>query len=213
MADVFVSYSRRDADRVRTLSGAVRESGYSVWWDEQLLPASDYAQVIERELAAAGSVLVAWSATARESLWVRAEANEALDQGKLVQVTLDGAKLPLPFTALHFLDFTRWRGERAGRPWSDLEAGLDGTRRGEGEPAPTPSAREPALQGLGPVTALGWAALALAFLLALAAGAAATGALPTAYFGLFAMYGLASAAILLALVTWRTARVLQASRR
>ncbi|HEX8643480.1 MAG TPA: toll/interleukin-1 receptor domain-containing protein [Allosphingosinicella sp.] len=212
MADVFVSYSHRNVDRIEPLTGAIEESGYSLWWDEHLLPSDAYAQVIEREIADARCVVVAWSATARDSLWVRAEANEALDAGKLVQLTLDGAKLPLPFTALHFLDFTRWGGDRGGSPWPDLDTRIGATLRGEAA-ADSPLAREPALQGLGPVALLGGAAIALALLVALAAGAAATGALAAQQFAAISLIGVAAAAILLALVAWRTARILRASRR
>ncbi|MEA3047511.1 MAG: hypothetical protein QOJ53_1843, partial [Sphingomonadales bacterium] len=98
MADVFVSYSRANRDRVAGVSDGLAATGYSVWWDQQLLPSDDYAMLIEREIDAARCVVVAWSQTARQSLWVRAEANEALDKGKLVQINLDGARLPLPFT-------------------------------------------------------------------------------------------------------------------
>ena len=62
---------------------------------------------------------------------VRAEANEALDSGKLVQINLDGTRLPLPYSVLHFLDFTRWRGERQGTPWSEFDARVGGLLRGE----------------------------------------------------------------------------------
>ena len=101
---------------------------------------------------------------------MRAEANEALDSGKLVQVNLDEARLPLPFTMLHFLDFSRWQGERQGAPWSELESRVGGLLRGEpvdegGGPAPAaerPAAPGPALQGLGRTALLGWASIALA---------------------------------------------------
>jgi hypothetical protein len=212
MADVFVSYSHSNLDRIGPLTGAISASGYSLWWDEQLLPSDAFALVIEREIHDARCVVVAWSATARDSLWVRAEANEALDAGKLVQLTLDGAKLPLPFTALHFLDFTRWGGDRGGTPWPDLDGRIGATLRGEASGAEI-GAREPRLQGLGPVAMLGGAAIMLALLVALAAGAAATGALPAAQFAAISLFGAAAAAILLALVAWRTARILQASRR
>jgi hypothetical protein len=221
MADVFVSYSHRNVDRIEPLTGAIEESGYSLWWDEHLLPSDAYAQVIEREIADARCVVVAWSATARDSLWVRAEANEALDAGKLVQLTLDGAKLPLPFTALHFLDFRRWGGERSGSPWSELDMRVGGLLRGErvggllrGERvADDPGVREPALNGLAVPMALGWAAIALAALMALAVVAAAGGAIPAAQFGTVAAAGFAVAAILLALVAFLTLRILGASRR
>jgi hypothetical protein len=212
MADVFVSYSRRDRDRVGEISGALEESGYSLWWDRALKTGEDYGQVIEREIGAARCVVVAWSATARESLWVKAEANEALDSGKIVQVSVDGAKLPLPFTMLHALDFSRWRGGRGDEPWPDLDDGVRAMTSGE-RPRAERVPAGPALQGLGPAVALGWAALALATVMAIATGAAATGALPAAQFGMLAAIGLALATILLALVAWLVLRVLAASRR
>ena len=212
MADVFVSYAHADHARVRPLSGAVEASGRSLWWDERLLPSDDYAMVIEDEIAAAGCVVVAWSATARKSLWVRAEANEALDAGKLVQLTLDGAKLPLPFGALHWLDFRRWGGERGGSPWSEFDARVAAMLRGEAA-AEAPSVREPPLQGLGPAVALGWAALALAALIAIAVIAAAAGAIPGAGFGTLAAAGLGAAAALLVAVAFIALRIFAASRR
>jgi hypothetical protein len=212
MADVFVSYSHADRPRAEAIAGAVEESGFSLWWDAKLAPGCVYAQVIEGEIADAGCVLVAWSAAARESLWVRAEANEALDQNKLVQLALDGAKRPLPFNALPALDFGAWPGGRSGAPWPAAEERIGATLRGEpsGAVRGTP---EPALQGFGRHAATGWAAIGLALLVAAAAGAAARGALDAAWFGPAAGCALAAASVLLALAGWRTARVLRASRR
>ena len=113
MADVFLSYSRRDRTAVGAIAEALAAGGRSLWWDPALKSGEDYAEVIEREIGAARCCVVAWSASARDSLWVKAEANEALDAGKIVQLTIDGAKLPLPFTMLHYLDFSRWPGRRA----------------------------------------------------------------------------------------------------
>lgn len=217
MADIFVSYARRNRPRVAEISGALEQSGYRLWWDRQLESGADYGMLIERELDAAGCVVVAWSETARQSLWVRAEANEALDAGKLVQISLDQARLPLPFTMLHFLDFSGWRGECEGEPWTGLDSRITAMLRGaplDDAPAPAGGPRPaPALQGLGPAAWLGWAAIALAALMALAILAATTGALPAAPFGTLAAAGFAMAAILLALVSWLMVRILAASRR
>ena len=212
MAEVFVSYAHKNDRQVRPLAAALEESGYSLWWDEHLGPGDEYAMVIERELAAAGCVVVAWSASARESLWVRAEANEALDAGKLVQLTLDRSKLPLPFTMLHFLDFSRWGGTRGATPWDDLDGRVGTMLRGEAAPDPA-GLRDPPLQGLAPAVWLGWAALALAALIAVAVAAAAAGALPAAQFGTLAAIGFAASAILLLVVAFLVLRVLAASRR
>jgi hypothetical protein len=216
MADVFVSYSRKNRDRVELISGGLAEGGYSLWWDERLAASDDYAMLIESEIDAASCVVVAWSASARQSLWVRAEANEALDSGKLVQISLDQAKLPLPFTMLHFLDFSRWGGERQGSPWGDFENKVGAFVRGQGAmdgglayEAP----RGPALQGLGRTAGLGWAAIVLAALIAGAAGMAATGGIAPAAFDGLALAALVLALLLLALTAFLLLRISAASRR
>jgi hypothetical protein len=222
VADIFVSYARKDRPRVAEISGALEQSGYHLWWDRRLESGADYGMLIERELDAAGCVVVAWSDAARRSLWVRAEANEALDAGKLVQISLDQSRLPLPFTMLHYLDFNSWRGETDCEPWTGFDARLARMLRGEPVDelppmAETPPVRAPApeapLQAFGPAIALGWTAIVLAALMAIAVAAAATGALPAASFGMLAATGLAIAAIVLALVAWMMVRTLTASRR
>jgi len=60
--------------------------------------------VIEERLAAAKAVLVLWSDEAVKSQWVRAEANRAREDNKLVQLSLDGARLPLPFDQIQCAD-------------------------------------------------------------------------------------------------------------
>lgn len=218
MADVFVSYARQNRPRVAEISGALEAGGYSLWWDRQIASGADYGILIEREIEAAHCVVVAWSAAARQSLWVRAEANEALDSGKLVQISLDEARLPLPFTMLHFLDFSGWRGERDCAPWTDLDARVSGLLRGEtidAAPAVTERApaRGPALQGLGRVAWLGWASIAVAALLAVAILMAARGSLSPAAYGGVTLLGLGVAAILLALAAFTLLRIGAASRR
>lgn len=212
MADVFVSYSRRNRESVGAIADALSSAGHSLWWDPALKSGEDYARVIEREIDAARCVVVAWSAEARDSLWVRAEANEALDSDKIVQLSLDGAKLPLPFTMLHCLDFSRWRGREADDPMPGLRDGVGAMVSGERRVA-APVPQGPALAGLGPAVALGWAALGLAILIALAAGAAAIGALGAVPFGMIATFGMAAATIILALVAWMALGVMKASRR
>jgi hypothetical protein len=213
MADVFVSYSRRNREPVGAIADALSSAGHSLWWDPALQSGEDYARVIEREIGAARCVVVAWSAEARDSLWVRAEANEALDSDKIVQLSVDGAKLPLPFTMLHCLDFSRWRGRKADDPMPGLRDGVGAMVSGERRRVAEPMPQGPALAGLGPAVALGWAALGIAILIALAAGAAAVGALGAAPFGMIAAFGMAAATIILALVAWMALRVMKASRR
>src|SRR4249919_2164459 len=217
MADVFLSYARATRPRIEQIGDALEGGGYSLWWDKALNASDDYAMVIEEQLDAAACVVVAWSTQARQSLWVRAEANEALDSGKLVQINLDGTRLPLPFSVLHFLDFTRWGGERQGSPWSEFDARVGSMLRGEAMASESPFAPEPprgpALQGFGRMALIGWASIAVAALMAVAVGLVASGGMAPATFSAVALTGLGVAAILLALAAFVLIRISMASRR
>ena len=61
MADVFISYARRNVDRVAVIADALNHGGYSLWWDRRMLVGDDFALRIEQELNAAECVVVAWS--------------------------------------------------------------------------------------------------------------------------------------------------------
>jgi hypothetical protein len=220
MADVFVSYARSNRDRVALISGGLERRGYSLWWDRRLVSGADYGMEIEQEIQAAACVVVAWSAAARQSLWVRAEANEALDSGKLVQIALDESRLPLPFTMLHFLDFSRWDGSDDGPPWTDLEGRIGRVKAGEptedivgAMPVRRDSLRGPALQGLGTVAMLGWASLLLSAAIAMAVILAARGGLSQAAFGAITLIALGAAALLLGATALGLLRIQAASRR
>ncbi len=165
MADIFVSYAHLNKKLVSAIAGGLQNAGFSLWWDDHLRAGHDFTLEIEHELDAAKCVVVAWSNEARNSLWVRAEATEALDAGKLLQVRLDGAKPPLPFTVVEMLDFSGWR--RVGdAPWSQLENEARAHTGGRHQ-APDPrSLRGPALQDFGGTAMFGWLALAMIVVMA-----------------------------------------------
>jgi TolB-like protein/tetratricopeptide (TPR) repeat protein len=107
---VFVSYARADQTRVEALVGALSEHGLSVWWDGHIAGGAAYAREIETSLRAAVAVVVAWSAAAVQSDWVRDEAALARDLGRLVPVRLDDTPAPLGFGQYQLVDLARWDG-------------------------------------------------------------------------------------------------------
>jgi tetratricopeptide (TPR) repeat protein len=119
MADVFISYSSEDRDRVRPLAEALQKRGLTVWWDRALAAGDDYASVIARALSEAKAVVVVWSRVSVDSAWVRDEAAHARDAGRLVPVFLDKVQIPLGFGAINAEDFTQWNGA-AGAPQIEL---------------------------------------------------------------------------------------------
>jgi TIR domain len=117
VADVFISYCRRDKDRVGLIRNGLESAAVSTWWDGDLPPSVEFSSDIDEQIAATKRVLVAWSTPASKSLYVKAEALRAMDHGKLVQVMLDKSPLPVPFNALNALDLRDWNGNFSDPKW------------------------------------------------------------------------------------------------
>jgi hypothetical protein len=124
VSDVFISYSRDNQEAVRRLADAVKALGYDVWWDDQLPPHLAYGDVIAQKVGGAKAAIVVWSANAAASEWVRAEADIARNQRKLIQTTIDGVEPPLPFNQLHFVSLADWNGEADHPGWSRVKDSL-----------------------------------------------------------------------------------------
>src|SRR5258706_15879550 len=122
MADVFLSYARESEPLVRRIADALTEAGYSVWWDSQLLPHRPFSAVIEEQIAEAKAVLVVWSEHAITSEWVRAEAEIARAQGKLVQAVVDATVPPIPFNQVQSPLLKGWKGETGHPEWRKVLA-------------------------------------------------------------------------------------------
>ena len=105
MADVFVSYSRRDHARVAPLVAAIEAAGWSVWWDPAIVPGQEFDRQIDAELKVASAVLVIWTSNSVDSRWVRGEARDGAERGILVPVRFDNASLPIDARAIHTIDF------------------------------------------------------------------------------------------------------------
>ncbi len=110
MANVFISYARRDKARVVQLTSVLESEGLSVWWDSDLVPGRRYRQTIAEELAIADSVIVVWSAAALESDWVQDEAEEGRQRGVLVPVLLEPVRSPAGFRQVQAADLSQWTG-------------------------------------------------------------------------------------------------------
>lgn len=117
MADVFLSYARPSLNDAMRIADCLRAAGYSVWYDESLPAHRAYTDVIAEQLDAASAVLVLWSAEAASSHWVRSEADRARETGRLVQLRLDDARLPMPFDQIQCADLRRWRGNCSAPGW------------------------------------------------------------------------------------------------
>lgn len=124
MVDVFISYSRANRDMVCRLAEAIGRLGYVVWWDEELPAHLSYGEVITQKIAEARATLVVWSAESAASEWVRAEADMARNQKKLIQTSIDACEPPLPFNQIQFAAIGDWCGADDHVGWRKVRASL-----------------------------------------------------------------------------------------
>ena len=139
MSDVFISYARSTAKQAQAVAAALRKLGHKVWLDDAIPAHRAYADVIEEELKAAAAVVVLWSTEAVKSQWVQSEADSAREDGKLVQLNIDGARLPMPFDRIQCTDLKGWTGDLGAPGWRKVVASiatLTGVAGAPSAPAP-----------------------------------------------------------------------------
>jgi TIR domain len=133
MADIFVSYSRKDAEPVGALVERFRAAGWTVFQDRDTPTRARWRDVIENELDEAGCVVAVWTKNSVKSKWVRKETEYALKRGKLISIRLDSTRPPSPFGDEQAADLSDWRatGEtKVTRELFDAIAGALGKRNG-----------------------------------------------------------------------------------
>src|SRR5579863_10552372 len=124
MSDIFISYARSTEPQAKRVAEALRGLGYHVWRDDELPAHRAYTDVIEERLEAAKAVVVIWSAEAVKSEWVQSEADTARKDHKLVQLTVDGSKLPRPFDRIQCADLIGWTGDLEAPGWRKVVASV-----------------------------------------------------------------------------------------
>jgi len=112
MSDIFISYSSEDRGRAKDIAEALKQQGFSVWWDRSILPGETFDTVIEEALDAAKCVIVLWSSTSVSSKWVKIEASEGDRRGILIPVLIErDVKIPLVFRRIQAADLKDWVGK------------------------------------------------------------------------------------------------------
>jgi adenylate cyclase len=107
---VFLSYARDDEAKAKALAGLLEQAGHEVWWDRHIRGGTEYSAEIERALEKAQAIVVLWSKASAGSQWVRDEAAEGRDSGRLVPVSLDASRPPIGFRQIHTVDLSDWSG-------------------------------------------------------------------------------------------------------
>jgi len=132
MADIFISYKREDKHLAEDTIHALKQAGFSVWYDERIDPHTSWDETIEREIAAAKAVVVLWTPRSVASQWVRTEADYAAQHGKIVPVMLEQSAVPLAYRRTQFADLTHWDGNPEDRDFEKLVGWVRGLVDGSG---------------------------------------------------------------------------------
>jgi formylglycine-generating enzyme required for sulfatase activity len=126
MAGIFISYARKDLEKVRPLAKALERKGWSVWWDPNIPPGKDFDDVIEEELSIAGCVIVIWSKKSVKSKYVKGEAREGLKRGILVPIAIESSiKPPLDFRSTQTVSLIDWDGSEQSPEFGRIIDGIE----------------------------------------------------------------------------------------
>jgi adenylate cyclase len=142
LSDVFISYAHSTEPQAQRIAEALRGLGFEVWRDDDLPAHRNFTQVLEQRLAAAKAVLVIWCADAVQSEWVQSEADRARQAGKLVQMRIDPAPLPMPFDRIQCADLCD--GSLETHAWRKVVESLSELTGGKPPPATAPLVPPPA---------------------------------------------------------------------
>jgi hypothetical protein len=124
MADIFISYASEDQSRVEPLSKALKDQGWSVFWDRTIPAGKTWRQVIGDALETARSVIVAWSKTSVDSRWVQEEADRGLERNILIPILIDNVRLPLGFGTIQAVNLVSWEPTQPSPEFEKLIADI-----------------------------------------------------------------------------------------
>lgn len=121
MADIFISYSRRDIDRVMPLIDYLKSNGSSVWCDQDIAGADEWAQDIFDAIRNCQICLVMLSGASARSDEVRKEVSLAAEEKKkFVPIHLEDCKDAIPGTMRYHFAGTQQITMRDARDFPEI---------------------------------------------------------------------------------------------
>jgi hypothetical protein len=138
MSDVFLSYSHKDTDFVRSLVRCVEAEGFSVWWDHTIPPGKTWDDVIARGIREAKACIIIWSPDSIISDWVKEEATLAKEGGKYLPIQMGADLPPMGFRRIQAANLSQWKGNAQDPQWRLLITEITHLVRGAGSVPPPP---------------------------------------------------------------------------
>lgn len=131
MADIFLSYARRDREVAEKVKEALEAAGLSVFFDVEGLDGGDvFPDVLDREVKSAGAVISLWSQHSLSRPWVKQECSIGLKRRCLIPLTIEALgelDVPVAFEGVQQIDFTGFHGRTDTAEWRRLMRSLSRT--------------------------------------------------------------------------------------
>lgn len=127
-SEIFISYSRRDAEFIGRLTAALEKERLDFWFDGKGLGGDRVDSVIRTQLAHAKAVIVVWSPTSIESEYVKGEARDGLRRNIAVPILIGGVSTfdpPHDFHSINSIDFSGWQHDREAACFIQLLRSLE----------------------------------------------------------------------------------------
>ncbi|OBX26505.1 TIR domain-containing protein [Gelidibacter algens] len=103
---IFISYSKKDTEYVSSLVQALRQQGFDVWFDKNIMTGNDWDDTIEEEIKNADALILILSKTSVASENVKDEMSYALSLGKSVNpIKIEECNVPMRLARKQFIDF------------------------------------------------------------------------------------------------------------
>jgi TIR domain len=107
--DIFISYSRRDTERMSQVRDGLRAANFQVWTDEGIEPGTEsWKQALSSAIKDCKYVVVLFSPDSAESAWVNRELDFAeLHKKKIYPLLVKGEpeqSIPFGYTTFQFID-------------------------------------------------------------------------------------------------------------
>ena len=129
MADVFLSYARKEREKAEPIREALAALGLTVFFDVDELDGGDvFPDVLDREVKTAGAVVSLWSPHALTRPWIKIESRIGKDRGVLIPVEIGALDSLLDVPAAFYddqrIDLIDFNGDTSSSGWLKLVKSL-----------------------------------------------------------------------------------------
>jgi len=109
MSNVFISYSSHDRDVAERIRHDLKQHGFNVFYDKEILPGEQWAQRVGQELKRAENILVLLSPSYLNSAWATEELqaaalSESEGRARIIPVLIHDTEIPPFLRRKYFAD-------------------------------------------------------------------------------------------------------------